>query len=95
MATTGLKMVPHNSKSDLPLTFNYRKIARIVNKRKTINQRHRKPVDFLEVNGNCCWKVLDTSGRFCDFFKPGESRKPSVNVIATVEAGDCSDLAPC
>ena len=35
------------------------------------------------------------SGNFCDYFKPGESRKPTVNIIATVESAECSVLPLC
>ena len=35
------------------------------------------------------------SHSFCDFFKPGESRKPTVNIIATVESAECSVLPQC
>jgi len=72
-----------------------KKKASVVSKRKTIKEKHRRPVDLLTVIGDCCWRVVDRSGNFCDFFKPGESRKPTVNIIATVESAECSVLPQC
>jgi hypothetical protein len=39
--------------------YNFRKIASIASKRKTIKEKHRRPVDLLTVIGDCCWRVLD------------------------------------
>ena len=41
------------------ICFNFRKKASVVSKRKTIKEKHRRPVDLLTVIGDCCWRVVD------------------------------------